>query len=183
MSASDELTISQSAFEGLFRRVLNPQGAFLEELKQVGYDPAHERASYSLQVWDAALKTAARHVHPGVPREEALRRLGEAFLGGFFETLTGKLVSAALPLMGGDTLLKQLPRAWAVAAPGTVIDARQEAPGRWELVVRHPSPQPDFDVGLLTALMRRVRAQGASIQLVDPRPDGYTMQVRWTAGG
>lgn len=183
MSGSPELTISQSAFEGLFRRVLEPQGAFLEELKQVGYDPEHERASYSLQVWDAALKTAARHVHPAVPRDEALRRLGEAFLAGFFETLTGKLVSAALPLMGGDALLKQLPRGWAVAAPGTVVEARQEAPGRWELVVRHPSPQPEFDLGLLTSLMKRVRAQDASIRLVGRRPDGYTVQLRWAAGG
>ena len=183
MPASPELTISQSAFEGLFRRVLEPRGAFLEDLKKVGHDPEHERASYPLEVWDAALKTAARHVLPGVPREEALRQLGEAFLGGFFETLTGKLVSAALPLMGGDTLLKQLPRGWAVAAPGTVMEAKQDAPGRWERVVRHPSPQPDFDVGLLTALMRRVRARDATIQLVARRSDGYTAQVRWAAGG
>ena len=183
MPGTAKLSISQSAFEGLFRRVLRPQGAFLEELKRTGYDPEHERASYPLEVWDAALKIAARHVHPGMPQDEALRRLGEAFLSGFFETLTGKLVSSALPLMGADALLKHLPRPWAVAAPGTVVETRQEAPGRWALVVRHPSPQPAFDLGMLTALLQRVRAKDVVIQMSDRRPDGYTAQVRWANGG
>jgi uncharacterized protein (TIGR02265 family) len=183
MDGTAELTISQSAFEGLFRRVLKPQGAFLEELKRTGYDPQHERASYSLEVWDAALKLAARHVHPGAPRDEALRRLGAAFLSGFFETLTGRLVSSALPLMGAEALLKHLPRPWAVAAPGTVVETRQVAPGCWELVVRHPSPQPDFDLGMLTALLQRVQAKDASIEMLDRRPNGYTAQVRWANRG
>ena len=50
-------------------------------------------------------------------------------------------------------------------------------------MVRHPSPQQDFDLGMLTALMRRVRAQDVTIQLTDRRPDGYTAQVRWVVGG
>lgn len=181
MSGSNELTISQSAFEGLFGRVLKPQGAFREALKRVGYDMDREVPAYPLATWDAALKVAARHAHAGVPQDEALRRLGAAFLGGFFETITGRLVSATLPMLGADTLMKKLPRPWAAAAPGTVVETRQLAPGRWEIQVRHPSPQPDFDTGMLTTLLGRVRARDVAVHFVERRPDGYTAEVRWAA--
>ena len=182
MSSPAEPTIAQSAFEGLFVRVLKPTGAFREELRQAGYDMDREQPAYSLRVWDAALKVAARHVHPTLSTHEALRRLGEQFVDGFFETIIGKLLAAPMPLLGPDMVLERLARMWESGAPGISVVTQQEGPGRWTVTVRHPSPQTDFDLGLLRGGLRRAGVD-ATCSVAERRPDGYTARVHWAAKG
>lgn len=180
MSAVEEAepTISQGVLEGLFCRALRPQGAFREELRRVGFDPDALQPAYTPGTWDAALSVAARHVHPGLPREEALEQLGEAFIDGWFQTLTGRLVGVAAPVLGPDGALKWLSRLWEVGAPGTEVASWREAPGDWRFTVRHPSPQPRFDLGLVRAGLRRAGVK-ATVELLERDAEGYCARVRW----
>ncbi len=176
--AETELTIAQSVFEGLFRRALKPTGAFLEDLKRIGYDPDREQTTYPLRTWDLALGVAARHAHPTLTPDAARRRLGEQFLDGFFETITGKVISIPLGFLDVEAVLKRLPRLWESGAPGTKVSATKEGPGRWRLEVRHPSPQPEFDVGMISTGLRRTRT-AVDVQLTERLPDGYVATIRW----
>ncbi|HZA14545.1 MAG TPA: DUF2378 family protein [Myxococcaceae bacterium] len=150
-----EETTDNSAFEGLFQRALNPQGAFADELRAAGYDLRRPSPKYPTRVWRACLEVALRHVHPGKPPHEGIRLLGHAFIQGFFHTIVGKLVSVALPLLGPDRIAAKFPKYWEATRPGVKIDVIVDNPHRHRLLFRDPHPMPDFVAGIIEAALQR----------------------------
>lgn len=175
-----ELTIAQSVFEGLFSRALTLTPEFREDLRLIGYDVTRQEPTYHPDVWNAALHVAIKHVHPNLPSDQALRKLGTTFIDGFFQTIAGRFVATALPIVGPDGVMKRLARFWGSGAPGTLVETQPRAPGEWAIKVTHPYPQTDFDVGMFEGGFKRTGVK-ASVDIVERRPNGYTALVRWTA--
>lgn len=150
-----EETTDNSAFEGLFQRALKPAGAFAEELRAAGYDLRQPRPKYPTRVWRDCLGVALRHVHAGKPPEQGMRLLGHAFIDGFSDTIMGKLVSVALPLLGPDRITQKFPKYWEATRPGVKIETIVENANRRRLVFRDPHPMPDFVAGIIEAALER----------------------------
>ncbi len=108
--SEDHFTSQYSMFEGLFDRVLKPEGAFLEALKAAGYDPATPKPVYPMAVWHRCLDVVAKHRFAQLPTADAYRATGRAFMAGFFETLVGRLIAAALPFLSPKTFVQRSPR-------------------------------------------------------------------------
>lgn len=157
-----EETTDNAAFEGLFQRALKPQGEFADQLRAAGYDLLRPVSKYPTRVWRACLDIAIRHVHPTKPPEVAMRLLGHAFIEGFFDTIVGKLVAVALPLLGPERITQKFPKYWEATRPGVKIDAIAESPTRHRLLFRDPHPMPEFVAGIIEASLQRA---GKSIRV------------------
>lgn len=175
----EDLTIAQSAFEGLFARALTPSPEFREDLRRIGYDMERQDTKYSPDVWNAALQVAVRYEYPQLPKHDALRKLGGRFIEGYFQTIAGRFVGTALPIVGAEGLMKRLHRFWGSGAPGTRVETKRLGEGDWRIDVTHPYPQADFDMGMFEVGLRRTRVE-ISVEMIERRVDGYSVRVRWT---
>jgi uncharacterized protein (TIGR02265 family) len=110
-----------SMFEGLYERVLKPEGAFAEDLKVAGYDRSHPLPEYPDAVWVACLNVTAKHRFPLLERHVAWRQIGRLFIGGFLDTLVGKLIGAALPFLSAHSFITRVPRFVSAGLPGVLI--------------------------------------------------------------
>lgn len=144
-------TTEGSSFEAMFVRSLSPKGAFLEELQRAGFDPARMQPRYPTELWHRCLEIARKHVHPDLKPEQGMRELGTLFMKGYYATIIGKVVSAAMPLLGLERTLARVPRAWQASQPTLGFDLEKEAPGQWRIVLREPGIIPDFCAGMLEA--------------------------------
>lgn len=98
-----------SMFEGLFDKMLKPQGAFAAALKTAGYDAAHTKPSCPSQVFTDCMTVAARHAFPQLGVDQAYRCLGRIFTEGFLKTIPGKLVNATMPMIGPKRFVQRIP--------------------------------------------------------------------------
>jgi uncharacterized protein (TIGR02265 family) len=134
---------------------LKPAGSFAEELRAAGYDLTRPRLKYPTRIWRECLEIAVRHAHPGKLHADAMRLLGHAFIEGFFDTIMGRLVSVALPLLGPERITQKFPQYWEATRPGVKIETIVENPNRHRLCFRDPHPMPDFVAGIIEAALRR----------------------------
>lgn len=172
--ASAEAMTDQSIFEGLFTRVLKPEGAFAQELAAVGYDPRHPQNRYPTTVWAASLRVAARHVFQGEPEEVAMRKLGVMFIEGFYATIIGKMMGAMLPFVTAEGFIKRLPKLAASGASGIEITTAADGPRAWRATWKDANAIPEFVLGIMQG--NKLASAFESITLVDKRPGTYTIR-------
>jgi uncharacterized protein (TIGR02265 family) len=104
------ITIAVSAIEGLFVKSLKPTGAFREALKQKGLDLDSLQHEYPLEVWTDCVDLSAHELYPTLPLPLAWERLGRHFIEGYFQTLSGRMISTMLPFLSGRAFVNQVPR-------------------------------------------------------------------------
>jgi uncharacterized protein (TIGR02265 family) len=168
-----------SMFEALFVRALKPQGAFAEELRGLGYDPARAQPQYPTEVWVACLGAARRHVHGGLETGPAYRALGQAFVQSFLDTLAGKVVAVALPLLGPEGLLKRIPRYLTMGRSDLSWELRSAEPRHWVGRLRDPYEVPaDFLGGIIEVLMARLHSP-ATLRVLPQGPGLSDLDIRW----
>lgn len=169
-------TTEGSAFEALFVHVLQPTGAFALELAEAGFDPDWMQARYPSAVWYRCLDIGRRHTFPGLPPAEGFRRLGQAFMEGYFRTLIGRVVSAALPLYGLQRTLDRLPRVWKGTQPTTEVTVVKDGEHAWHVTLNSPGVIPEFSAGVLEAAAAPVGAK-ITVEVVTRSPLHCVLRV------
>lgn len=183
MSSSVATPVSESltevsVFEGLFVRALQPKGAFLEELKARGYDPAAPALRYPTAVWHACVDVARRHVFGALPEQEGFRKLGNLFMEGYYQTLIGKVVGAAIPLLGPERSLQRIPRTWKASQPALGVEVEKQGERHYHVTLREKGMLADFCAGLLESGANPAGAR-VSIDVVERGPDHCVLSARW----
>lgn len=164
-------------FEALHAVV--PAGSPVEaRFRRLGFDPAQPRVAYPVEVWIGCVEAAAEALFPGRPRREAARELGRLWLSGFARTLVGKVMLAAIGLMGPDRLLAHVPRSFATGRAGVSAQVMNVGATERLVQVRDPRPLPDFVAGIFEALLVRGGVK-AVVEIEERRPDGFALRVRW----
>ncbi|MBF5045450.1 DUF2378 family protein [Aggregicoccus sp. 17bor-14] len=170
-----------TAFEGMFVRALQPTGRFAEQLRAAGYDPAQPaRADYPTRVWQACLDVARQHTFPQLSRAAGEHRLGQLFIEGFFQTLAGKMLGATLPMLGPDTVMQKLKRAWASSQPNVEVTPVQLGERHWSVTLRERGILADFCGGLIAGILLRTRVQ-PEVTVTERAETHCVLSVRWTA--
>jgi uncharacterized protein (TIGR02265 family) len=103
-------TAQHSMFEGLFDRVLKPEGEFRQALITAGYDPANSQTEYPIDIWARSLDVTARFLYPQLTRQAAYRAIGSVFVAGYFETIIGRMIAAAFPFFSARAFIQRAPR-------------------------------------------------------------------------
>ncbi len=174
MVDSESMT-NHSVFEGMFDRALRPAGSFAVALRGLGYDPERPELWYPTVTWNRALDVSREHLFPELSREDADRELGRRFIEGFFETITGKFVKLALPLVGPEGMLRRLPRYYQPTQTGTEIEILEDGPRTLRLRSTSDHNRPDFMVGLLEG----VPNFGYRPEVIERSPESFTLRIGW----
>lgn len=148
-------TVDGSIFEGLFLKVLKPQGAFKERLRTAGFDVDRLEARYPEEVWGRALDITTAHAFGQEETTTAHRRIGHAMIEGYFSTILGRLTGGLMPVLGVDRTLRRVGQLWKVPQPGMEILAEAEGAGRWRVAFHDKVMTADLVAGILEAALRR----------------------------
>lgn len=148
-------TVDGSIFEGLFLRVLKPQGAFKSQLKAAGFDADRPEPRYPEEVWGRALDVTRAHAFAHEDAAAAHRHIGHAMIEGYFDTILGRVTGGLMPVLGVGGTLKRLAKLWKVPQPGMEIIAEAEGPGRWRVAFHDRVMTADLVAGILEAALRR----------------------------
>jgi uncharacterized protein (TIGR02265 family) len=173
-----ECQLQQSAFEGLFVKTLKLDDAFAQELRQAGYDVSRQQPQYPSSVFKRCMEIACRRVYPTRPEAEAMRLISAQLLDGFFDTIVGRAVKAALPFLSPETFLKRYPRFFAMAAPGVKMTVTEEAPRRWRMELRDRAPLPHFNAGTLACTLERFGVK-PEVQVVEQGTWHFMLSISW----
>ena len=141
-------TVDGAVLEGL-ARLMEPQGAFADELRAVGFDVQHPEARYSPAVLLAVLDVGARHRFPERTREEAHREIGQRFVEHFFRTFLGRVSGALLQVLGMKRFLLRLPKVAALTTGGLEVLVEQGGKNELRITFRGPDMSPDFTTGAI----------------------------------
>lgn len=172
-------TAQGSMFEALFQRAFPPRGAYADELRAAGFDPARPEAAYPPSTWKACVGVARRHVFGELEEETAYRALGGPFVEAFLGTLAGRVVAAALPLVPIEGLVVRLGRYMKLGRSDVEVLSEKLADRRYRIVIDDP-------VGLHGAFMagvveRVLRQKTPSIEVTHAAITAtrYHLEVRW----
>lgn len=170
--------VDQALFEGLFRRGLTLDEALAASLEVHGYDASRPRPRYPGHVFAACVEAARAARHPSLPVDEGLRQLGAAFVTGFQETILGKIITTALPILGPARFLPRLPvRFRSLRTDATVVVDVTDANSA-TLVFTDPLPLGPFFAGVVEAALRLANAPSPSVT-VNLVPGGYQLLARF----
>lgn len=146
---SSESVTEHSNFEAMFSRALQPDAAFKAELRAAGFDLDAPKPRYPTPVWHACLEIARRRTFPDLPPEQGFHRLGLLYMQGLWQTILGKMFSAAMPLLGLDRSMARVPKMWKASQPNMDITTTKIADGDWRVTLREEGMLADFCAGLL----------------------------------
>jgi uncharacterized protein (TIGR02265 family) len=141
-------TTDNSIFEGLFTKLLQPQGAFKGDLRAAGYDVDAPELRYPTAILRSCLDVAARHVYPELSCEDAHRKLGQRFADRYLTTILGRIIRTLIFALGVDKFVMQMPKIVALSSTGLASEVKKLAtPGEYSIVFRGESQSPDFIAG------------------------------------
>lgn len=183
MAAAAERLMFANTFEGL---LLRGYGARLTTelkagLRADGIDVDRPLLpGYPLEVWLRVVRRVGERLEGGTDFD-AIRRVGERFMAGYFETMVGKAVKPLLSLLGPRRTLRRMTanlRGGTSFAETTVTESSATDLTLW---VNHClADNPGFLVGLTWFGLVSIGAAAPRLDVIDHRPSGEaTLRVRW----
>jgi len=171
-------TTDNSVFEGLFSKLLQPQGAFKADLRAAGYDVDNPEIRYPTSVLLACLDVAARHVHPELSREEAHRQLGRRFSNRYLTTILGRIIRTLIFALGVDKFIMQMPKIVALSTTALGAEVKKlPTPGEYLIVFRGESQSPDFIAGAFEGGAQDVSVFKLKAEVTRREPGEFEIKV------
>lgn len=181
-----EKLIFQSSIEALFHKALVGQvsDALKADLRGLGLDldkplpPAIGR-----DVWYEALERTARSLFVGVPREQAMWRLGSTLFKGLEDSLLGKALAPVARTLGPARLLKRVPH--NIKSANNFAQSRYDelGPGEGLLWVSDVGTSPEFTAGTLDAMVRWAGAVDCVVAIERLDALACNFKLRWSRDG
>lgn len=172
--------VPSSVLEGLFVRGLRAEGRLAEGLLSLGYDIRKPELDYPVVVWQRCVNYARQELYPHMSDEEAYRLLGRKLVGGFLETIVGRVVAVALPLIGPAHVVDRLPRYLTMMGRSdiqvTITPVGVRA--RRVVLMKDRYNRPEFIAGGMEVALEHASAQ-ATITVEERNPDSYRLLMRW----
>lgn len=177
-----QFTAQGSMFEGLYVHALrvDPEGAFADQLRGVGFDLREVRAQYDISVWVGGLDLCWRRQHPGLARYDAWRKIGRQFIEGYLETVVGRFIGVALPLMSAARFVPHIPLYVRTGLGGVTCEV--ESLGERAALVSMGGPHEGAShllSGVLEGCFERLHAEGTFEPTLLGGVDS-SLRVSWT---
>ncbi len=173
--------IASSSFEGMFIRALKVDEVVAGKLREIGFDVKRMEPSYSVEVWRNALQVAGREYYPNLTPAAAEFELGTRMVNGYFETLIGKVLNAAMPFLSADTLCLRLPRFFSsgIEGPVKVPVVKKVGERHYTVTLFGEQGVPWFTAGAVDATLRLVKVKPV-VQVAEMKADSFTVEMTWT---
>jgi uncharacterized protein (TIGR02265 family) len=170
-------TTDNSVFEGLFAKLLKPEGAFKADLRAAGYDVDNPKLRYPTSTLLDALGIAARHVYPELSREDAFRQLGRRFADRYLTTILGRITRTLILALGVDKFLMQMPKIVALSSTGISARVQPLAPGEFQITFTGDHLCPDFIAGSLEGGAKDVSIFNLRAEVIRRDPGEFEVKI------
>ncbi len=170
-------TTDNNVFEGLFAKLLKPEGAFKVDLRAAGYDVDNPGLHYPTSVLLDCLHVAARHVYPELSREEALRMLGRRFADRYLTTILGRIVRTLVLALGVEKFIMQMPKIVALSSTGLSARVQRLGAGEFQIVFHGEHQSPDFTAGALEGGARDLSVFHLRAEIVRREPAEFELKL------
>jgi uncharacterized protein (TIGR02265 family) len=172
--------VFEHAVEGLVRTLSGKLTPRLEErLKGYGLDLTTKRMpAYTYVQWKAFVATAREELYGGLTEVEGYRRLGQLFVGAYFETIMGRAVSGIVRLLGPRRALERATQNFRSGNNFTETRLTQLEPAHFEFwinAVEHPA----FIQGVLLQGLTVAGAKDAKVEVQEFDGTACTFRVSW----
>lgn len=173
--------IAAGTFEGMFIRALKVDEVVAGKLREAGFDIKRMEPSYAVEVWRKTLQIAAREYYGNLSPSAAEFELGKRMVSGYFETLVGKVMQAAMPFLSADTLCLRLPRFFSSGIVGDVKmpEVKKVGDKRYAVTLFGEQGVPWFTAGAIDTTLRLTKVK-PTVQVSEVKPESFTVEVTWT---
>jgi uncharacterized protein (TIGR02265 family) len=154
-----------------------------QRLRQVGVDLDRPLLpAYPVPLWTHCLSVIVEETYPGVPREEAFRRLAETHVQGYGRTVIGRAVYGVMRLLGPRRLVQRLPQTLHATDNYTEAELVERGPTTYEMKMNSALDQPGYVESLFESMLRVGGAESPKVTRihVDPAAPSSTYQLTWT---
>lgn len=151
-----EQVVFQQTMEGLLRAIRPRMSQKCKaRLKAAGLDvDAALMPAYPFEVWMKCLVASAEETWPNETRDQALYKVGEAFIEGYRETLLGRAVLGVIHVIGPRRAIHRATRNFRSGNNYTDAKVTEVSPTCLELWMNEVGPYPTFTQGLVEAALR-----------------------------
>lgn len=180
--AADEQLVFPQTVEGLFVRGL--AGTMTRELKgrlrEAGLDLERPLAAgYPAGDFARWVQLASEALYPGLPEEQALRRMGGHFFAGYMDTLMGKALVPLMRVLGPRRALERLERTFRSGSNYVVVRAETTGPAEVLLHFNEVHRIPGYYAGIIEQGAALTGAQDTTVEVLSAPAPGCALRVRW----
>ncbi|QSQ20766.1 DUF2378 family protein [Pyxidicoccus parkwayensis] len=170
--------------EGLLQHGLNGRVTprLKQRLRQVGVDLDRPLLpAYPVPLWTHCLSIIVDEAYPGIPREEAFRRLAETHVQGYGRTVIGRAVFGVMRLLGPRRLVLRIPQTLRATDNYTEVELLERGPTTYEMKMNSVVEPPGYVESLFESLLRVGGAESPKVSRihVDPGTPSTTYQLTW----
>lgn len=167
-----------SMIEGLLRARPADEG-LVKTLATLGIDVKRLEPKLPSKTWAKVLEAVRQYWFPALGPDEGTTKVGYEFARGFQETIGGKIVLAALPMLNPHTLLLRWPRFVKLGRSDVVFSAEKVGPKAVRLESTDPAAiSPYFSVGILGFIFERLRVT-PRVRVERHGAERFTLHYEW----
>jgi uncharacterized protein (TIGR02265 family) len=154
-----------------------------ERLAGVGIDvSAPLLPAYPRRVFARGCELAAEELYPGVPPDEALRRLGHDYIRGLLRSTVGRGLFRMLGFIGIRQTLLRMSRAFRSGDNYTECTVSPMGSNIVKVVLTQVNGHPTFSQGIFEASLEALGARDFQVRGLWPEGEGYAYELHWQDG-
>ncbi len=179
----EERVVFASVVEGLVRHGLQGHVSLRlrERLRQEGVDIDRPLLpAYPVPTWSRCLNIIAEESFPGLPPEEAFRRLATRHVEGYGHTLFGRAVYRVMRLLGPRRMVQRLPQTLRGTDNYTDAELVEVGPAAFEMRMNSVLYAPGYVEALFEAMLRVAGAQSPQVVTTRVEEGHTTYRLTWT---
>jgi uncharacterized protein (TIGR02265 family) len=180
---ADELLIFEQTLEALYLRGLQGQigTSCKARLRQAGLDLDQKlRPAYPLNAWMAFLRITAEELYPELPVDEGCRKLGQAHIAGYRDTMLGRAVLSLLRVLGPRRALARATQNFRSGNNYTESRLVERGPRDFSLWMNEVGPYPGFTAGIIYAGLEVAGATDIVIEATEHDGHACTYLISWS---
>jgi uncharacterized protein (TIGR02265 family) len=184
MAAEPPRVIFGNSFDSLFSRELRAHitPTLDAEFKKHGVNLSKPfQPAYAVEVWAEVIELLSKHLYPKDSREAAQWKLGRNTIDGFVHTLIGKAAFGFMRLVGPVRSVERAARTYANANNYTRVELKRIGPTSFEFTLNEKHTLPEYDMGVLEAVLEHVGARQPHVTLIKRDAEGFTLKLEWAA--
>jgi uncharacterized protein (TIGR02265 family) len=179
---ADKVVFEQT-IEALFQRSLSSRltPELKAQLKAAGLNlDAKLLPAYPFDTWMQVLELTARALHADLPVEQAMFRVGEAFLDGYQETFLGRAVLGMIRVLGPRRTVLRATQNFRSGNNYTETKITELEPTVLDLWMNEVGPWPTFTAGIIHATLKATGTE-PRIEIRDHDGHACTYRISWAA--
>jgi uncharacterized protein (TIGR02265 family) len=178
----EDRLIYSEVIEGLIQHGLGGHvpSRLRERLGDLGLDVDHPPSTFPVVTWLKCLRVIIEELFPGVPMDEAFRRLARQHVEGYGRTLMGRATVRVMRLLGPRRMVQRLPSMLSATDNYTAGTVEERGPTEFVLTL-NSSQQPSVYVeSLFEAMLSACGAVEPRVKQQESHEDRATYLLTWS---